>query len=171
MNRFKLQAYVSEFPFLSEINEEIRDGKHRDVEFIRIAKVDTNLLNKTPEYEGATGSMVDISTGEHIHFVLSTGEVLRNAVKTSGQVTHNEAHSDDEWWDGESVLEAIDRQGIADKLSYIVVEAYGYDIRDHYSEGGLNFVIYKSPKGDTIARATEEEKAKALSMVQAEANF
>jgi len=170
MNRFKLQGYVKEFPFLEKINDAILNEESTKIDFIKISKVDENLLNKTPSYEGTTGSMVGIDTGEKIYFVLEDG-MLYDAVTTKGYIRHNEAYEEDECWEGETILEAIDSNQIADCVKYIIVENYGYKIENHYSEGGLSFTIYKVAKNETIKEIIEEIKQKELDLIKAEANF
>lgn len=171
MNRFKVEGYVKEFPFLKEISKKIKGEEYTDIDFIKIARIDENLLNKVPYYSGATGSCVGIDEGEGIYFVLSDGKIISNAVKQSGDITHNEAHADNEYWEGETILEAIYRHNITDNLKYIIVKHYGYIIRNHYTEGGLSFIIYKIGKNEMIQDFINTIKEKEFAKIQAEANF
>lgn len=168
MNRFKLQGYVQEFPFLSQI---IKNADAMDIDFIKIAKVDENLLSKIPSYEGATGSLVGIDTGENIHFILDNNNIIFRAVETKGYVRHNEAHTEDEEWEGETILEGIYKQDIVNRLKCIVVENFGYKINNHHSQGGLNFIIYKVAKNETLQEIIDNVKQKELTLIQAEANI
>lgn len=174
MNKFKFDAMVEEFPFLSQVlkhdrgNNQQRD--HLDCDGISIKRTTRELMEHTPSYQGATGSLVGINDGERFDFVLDDG-IIRNAVHDSGYVTHNEAHQDDEQWNGETVLEAIVKHGVADKLAYIVRLDYGYNVQDHYSQRNYQVVIFKPAKDFTWQELVDEAKAKALAEVQAEANF
>jgi len=168
MNRFKFEAFLQEFPFLKEI---IGKKDANQIDRISVSRFDKDLLEKTPHYEGATGSLVGINEGQEIYFVLTNGGIIMNAVRNEGSCIHNEAYQDNESWDGETVLEAIDRHNVGDRLAYIVWENYGYEIRDHYSEGGLDFTVYKPAKGISIQQIIEEKKASASEQVKAEAEF
>jgi len=168
MNRFKLDAIREEFSCVAYLT---MDKEATDVDSVEVKRVDANLLNTTPSYSGATGSMVGIDEGEKFHFVLEDGTVLEDAVKNEGSCHHNEAHWDNESWTGETVLEAIEKHGVGDTIVLIVQERYGHEIQDHYSIGGLDFIVYKAPKGKTIADYLEEARVKAMETVKAEVNF
>ncbi len=166
MNRFKYQAYVQEFPFLQDlVGDDIPDS-------VRIKRADENLLKVIPEYYCYDGSMGITEMDEKVHFILNDGTFIKDAVKQSGHTSSNYAHSQTEIWDGETVLEAIDRHGVADKIQFIVVESYYLDDW----EGGEReeeyaVIIYKTPKGTTFGAEIEKARAQALAEVRAEADF
>ena len=166
MNRFKLQAYMKEFPFLERIiGDAIPDS-------VRIKRADENLLRFTPRYSRHDGSMGVTKLSEDVHFILQDGSILYDAVRQSGHTSSNYAHSQSRSWEGETVLEAIDRHGVADKLQYIVIEYYYLDdwVGDEYVEE-YTATIYKPPKDTSFGAEIEKAMACALAEVRAEADF
>ena len=166
MNRFKLQAYQKEFPFLQNlIGDEIPDS-------IRVKRVDENLLRVTPQYYYHDGSLGVTEDDEKVHFIFADGSILYDAVNQSGHTSSNYAHTQTREWRGETVLEAIDRHGVADQLQYIVQEVFDLD---DWSGGEYkkehNFTIYKTPKGTSFGAEIEKARAQALAEVRAEADF
>ncbi len=166
MNRFKYQAYVKEFPFLQDIiGDEIPDS-------VRVKRADENLLKVTPRYRCHDGSLGITEADEKVHFVLADGSIIHDAVKQSGHTSSNYAHTQTKEWEGETVLEAIDRHGVAESLAFIVVEYYylddwsGQEYTKEYS-----FTIYKTPKGTTFGEEIEKARAQSLAEVRAEADF
>lgn len=168
MNRFKFNRYLQEFPFVSGVSTRALNAL--DCDSFAVKRITKELLDKTPKYDGATGSLVGIDDGEEIFFVVNG--TLAGPVQTDGSVIHNEAHSDNENWDGETVLEAIDRLKIApDTITHIVSFEYGYEVLDHYSQGNYRLTIYKAPVGFTIADYVKEAIEKADNEVKAECAF
>jgi hypothetical protein len=166
MNRFKYQAYVQEFPFLQElIGDEIPDS-------VRIKRADENLLKIIPTYSLHDGSMGITKLEEKIHFVLTDGTIIMDAVKQKGHTSSNYAHSQERSWDGETVLEAIDRHGVAESLAFIVVDEYYLDdwCGGEYKRE-FSLTIYKTPKNTTFGAEIEKARAQALAEVRAEADF
>ncbi len=166
MNRLKYQAYVQEFPFLQDlIGDNIPDS-------VRIKRADENLLKVIPCYSCHDGSMGITELSEKVHFVLQDGSILYDAVKSNGHTSSNYAHFQERSWDGETVLEAIDRHGVAESLAFIVVEKYflddwnGGEYKREYS-----LSIYKTPKGTSFGEEIEKVRAYALAEVRAEADF
>jgi hypothetical protein len=166
MNRFKLQTYKQEFPFLEGIIGDTNPDS------VRVKRADENLMRVTPQYYYHDGSLGVTEDEEKIHFILSDGSILYDAVNQSGHTSSNYAHTQTKEWQGETVLEAIDRHGVADKLQYIVVEYYylddwsGCEYKKEYS-----FTIYKTPKGTSFGAEIEKARAQALAEVRAEADF
>ena len=166
MNRFKYQAYVKEFPFLQDIiGDKIPDS-------IRVKRADENLLKVVPEYCRYDGSMGTTEMDEKVHFILNDGTFIKDAVKQKGHTSSNYAHTQEQFWEGETVLEAIDRHGVVESLAFIVVEKYylddwsGQEYTKEYS-----FTIYKTPKGTTFGEEIEKARAQSLAEVRAEADF
>ena len=166
MNRFKLQAYCNEFPFLQDlIGDEIPDS-------VRIKRADENLLKVVPRYSCHDGSMGITKMDERVHFIFNDGTIIKNAVEQKGHTSSNYAHSQERSWDGETVLEAIDRHGVAETLQYIIIEHYYLNDWEgcHY-EKEHKFTIYKTPKGTSFGAEIEKARAQALAEVRAEADF
>jgi hypothetical protein len=166
MNRFKLQAYCNEFPFLQDlIGDEIPDS-------VRIKRADENLLKVVPLYHCHDGSMGITKLEEKIHLVLTDGTFIQNTVEQKGHTFSSYAHSQECFWDGETVLEAIDRHGVAESLAFIVVEKY---YLDDWSGGEYkrehSLTLYKTPKNTTFGAEIEKARAQALAEVRAEADF
>ncbi len=166
MNRFKLNAYIQEFPFLRNIiGDSIPDS-------VRIKRADENLLKVVPQYSYHDGSMGITKMDERVHFILNDGTIIENAVEQKGHTSSNYAHSQERSWDSETVLEAIDRHGVAESLAFIVVEKYYLDDwsgQEYTKEYTLT--IYKTPKNTTFGAEIEKARAQALAEVRAEADF
>lgn len=166
MNRFKYQAYVQEFPFLQDIiGDEIPDS-------VRVKRADENLLKVVPRYSCHDGSMGITEMDEKVHFILNDGTFIKDAVKQSGHTSSNYAHSQTKEWEGETVLEAIDRHGVAVSLAFIVVEKYYLDdwSGQEYTKE-YTFTVYKTLKGTSFGAEIEKARAQALAEVRAEADF
>jgi hypothetical protein len=166
MNRFKYQAYVQEFPFLQDlIGDEIPDS-------VRVKRADENLLKVVPKYCYHNGSCGVSKDEDKIHFVLADSTIIEDAVRQNGSESSNYAHSQSREWNGETVLEAIDRHGVAESLAFIVVEEYYLDDwtgSEYYEE--LTVTVYKTPKNTTFEAEIAKAKASALTEVRAEADF
>lgn len=165
MNRL-LQAYMQEFPFLKEIiGDSIPDSVH-------VKRADENLLALTPNYFTHVGSLGETNSWKKVHFVLCDGVIIKDAVKQEEEFSSNYAGDSPYISKGETVLEAIDRHGVAETLKFIVVEKYYYsnwegkELREEYT-----ITIYKPPKDTTFEAEIEKAKAQALSKVRAEADF
>lgn len=166
MNRFKLQAYMKEFPFLQDlIGDEIPDS-------VRIKRADENLLKVIPRYYYHNGSLGVTELSEKVHFVLQDGSILHDAVNGCGHTSSNYAHTQDQYWKGEAVLEAIDRHGVAESLTFIAVEYYYLDdwSGQEYTKE-YTFTVYKTPKNTTFGAEIEKARACALAEVRTEADF
>lgn len=166
MNRFKYQAYVQEFPFLQDlIGDEIPDS-------VRVKRADENLLQFIPTYRCHDGSLGVTEIDERVHFIIADGSIIHDAVKQAGHTSSNYAHTQTKEWEGETVLEAIDRHGVAESLAFIVVEHY---YLDDWSGGEYKreytLTIYKTPKNTTFGEEIEKARAQALAEVRAEADF
>ena len=166
MNRFKLQAYMQEFPFLQDlVGDEIPDS-------VRVKRADENLLKVIPRYSCHDGSMGITELDKKVHFILQDGTIIKNAVEQSGHTSSNYAHSQERSWDGETVLEAIDRHGVAESLAFIVIEHYYLnDWEGCQYEKEHKFTVYKTPKGTSFGAEIEKARAQALAEVRAEADF
>ncbi len=166
MNRFKYQAYQNEFPFLQDlVGDEIPDS-------VRIKRADENLLKVIPRYSCHDGSMGITELNEKVHFVLEDGSILYDAVEQCGRTSSNYAHTQTKEWRGETVLEAIDRHGVAESLAFIIVETYYLnDWEGGHYEKEHEFTIYKTPKNTTFGAEIEKARAQALAEVRAEADF
>ena len=166
MDRFKYQAYMQEFPFLQDIiGDEIPDS-------VRVKRTDENLLKIIPRYYYHDGSMGRTKVEERVHFILADGSILCDTVRQSGHVSSNYAHSQLREWEGETVLEAIDRHGVAENLAFIVQDVFNMDDwegQTYYRSWEI--VIYKTPKGTSFGAEIEKARARALVEVRAEAGF
>lgn len=169
MNRFKLEAFKKEFPFLKDI---LQDKPNR----IFIKRADHNLLKSVPEYYYFDGSMGETKIKETVSFVLK-GKILQNVVQTSYERGSNYAHSQTISEEGESVLEAIYRMQLEGKhnpndIKYIVWEReYLSDWSGSEYEDNYTICIYKPPRKITYADIIKETEEKALLEVQIEADF
>lgn len=166
MNRFKHQAYLQEFPFLQDlIGDEIPDS-------VRVKRADENLLRVTPQYYYHNGSMGRSEMDERVHFILQDGSILHDAVRQCGHTSANYAHTQTKEWEGETVLEAIDRHGVAESLQYIVQGVFDLDDWEGQEyHRSWEIVIYKTPKEVPFGAEIGKARAQALAEVRAEADF
>jgi len=131
--KFEIAAFFERFPFLLA-------STTRGVEHVEVKRVDIGLLECTPKFEGATGAMVDIQDSDEILLLNAAGELLAE-VAQGGRCVHNEAYTDDEELDGETVGEALLRIDPA-AVAYIVRHHTGFEIQDHESVGGNELTVY-----------------------------
>jgi len=165
LNNFKRKALCQEFPFLA--------GKELSAlldkaEELTIKKIDSQLLNSVPQHYARDGSVVGISRGWDVNFVLTDGSVITDAVCQDGEEGSNYAHSDTCYRTGETVLHAIDRHGV--EVNFIVVRHYGIHTEDHYSFGS-RLTVFKPAKGIEISELVEAAYEAASIEVAAESNF
>ncbi len=162
--RYYQEAFVSQFSFLFHGENPVANGWL--VEEVRVSRVDEALLEKTPMYDGATGSRVGIDDNEKIFLFDKEGNLLTE-VEQAGYCRHNESHCDDEEWDGEAVGEALLRVDAKD-VYYVVTVHTGYRIRDHHSVGGYSVTLYKPPKGFSLPEWVKERRRRAAQAISAE---
>lgn len=162
MNRFKINGFFREFPFLATLVEDTSE-----VEEVRVARIDRDFLGKVPQYRGATGSLVGIEDSERIFLLNQNGEVLAEP-RQALSITHTEAYRDDEEEEGETVGEALAYLEDPDTVAYAVCIHTGYRIRDHHSVGGYSVVVYKPPKGFTLKGWVEEQERRAKEILDAQ---
>ena len=167
MNHFKFNALLQEFSLTKIIGRR----NVRDCDGITIKPVTCKIIEGTPHYEGATGSLVNIDNNVEISFILKDGGIIHKAVHNSGYVIHNEAHEDNESWRGETVLEAIHRHNVSATLRYIVRLHDGYKIRNHYSQANYDITIFKSSHSISFSHLIADAKEEAAKQVKAEADF
>jgi hypothetical protein len=166
MNSFKYQAYLQEFPFLQDlIGDEIPDS-------VRVKRADENLLKFIPTNSLHVGSLGRTEVNEKIHLILSNGKVLYNTVVRREEYNSNYSGDTHYFEGGETVLEAIDRHGVAESLAFIVVEYYYLDDwegKEYTKE--YTFTVYKTPKDTTFGAEIKKARACALAEVRVEADF
>lgn len=163
ISQMKYNAFCKEFPFLHHV---ALDGV---CDSIKVKRMTPDFLNSTPRIDGGTGSLVSIEDGEYITIVTPSG-VQVNAVKQSESWIHNEAYTDNESWQGESILDALYRLQ-AEDCTFIVKVSGGYNINDHCSRDNWQATIYKPAKDITIGELIAQAVARAEAQVKAEAAF
>lgn len=163
MRKFFMRSFFEQFSFLTVGEKPVVQVER--VEKVSVSRVGRDFLNRVPQYNGATGSLVDIDDSERIYLFDREGNLLVE-VQQGGYCHHNEAHTDNEEWDGETVGEALLRTDPA-QVHYAVVVHTGYEIRDHFSIGGYSVTVCKPPKGFTLPEWVEEQKHRASEMISA----
>lgn len=164
MNKFQIRAFFSQFPFLTIGDKPIVRNTEK-VEIVAVSRIDKDFLGKEPKYDGATGSLVGIDDSEHIYLLDPDGNLLIE-VKQGGYCHHNEAHTENECWSGETVGEALLRTDPT-QVHYAVVVHTGFEIRDHHSVGGYSVTVYKSPQGFSLPEWVEEQTRRASEQIAA----
>lgn len=189
MDKFQIKAVFDQFPFLSNVVTGEWYGKPDDwcarhnctetdchshptyieldkVEEAFVKRVSPEFLGTRPVYSGATGASVGIEDSTRIFFLDQDGNMLLE-VEQSVSVTHNEAHTDNEHKDNETIGEAILRLEDPSKMVYAVQLETGYEVRDYHSVGGYRVTVYQPPKGFTLKGWVEEQMMRAKAIVEA----
>ncbi len=166
-----------------------------DLEGIKVKRIITDFLNRTPQQSQVTGSLVGIDEGEEILLFTKQGNLI-GAVKPDFDFRSNYAHEDGYFRDGETVLEAISnvklppidfddvfpepseeyvelatRTQLKPVVHFIVSIRFGRNIVDHHSQPDWSATIYKPAKDVDIEDLISQAQEKALAEVQAETNF
>ncbi len=164
MNQFKFEAFLVEFPFIGELiqNSEFLDG-------IRVAPATRELLSTIPTRNTYSGSRSSVDEWTRVHFVLGDGSILQGAVEVS--CVFQDAARDTEYRDGDSILEAIYRHKVADRLTYILWEEGGYARYDFDSLPNFKATVYKPSREFTWEEIIAEVKASAMEEVRKESDF
>lgn len=136
-SKFEINAFFEKFSFILKGAKPLVEDKTK-VEDVSIEKFSESLMTKEPCYDGATGALVGIDDDENYHLINEKGEVFYT-VKQNVHVIHNEAHCDNESYDGETVGEAILQAGVP---MWVVCIHTGYDVVDHHSVGGHSVKVY-----------------------------
>jgi hypothetical protein len=168
MDRFKIEAFLNEFWWLNCSEGDYQPLVEADsVEKVAVSRINEDFLSRTPKYDGGTGNLVDIADSERILLCDRHG-FLVGEVAQGGYCRHNEAHQDDECWEGETVGEALSRLKDSDEVFFAVLIHTGYEIRNHHSVGGYRVVVYKPPKGFSLKGWVDEKRRQAAQMLQSE---
>lgn len=175
MNKFEIEVFIREFPFLEQIDGINEYISSRNIT-IKIRQADENILSMIPEdffHIGALGrtiSRTEIWT--RVHLVYAFNQVLFDAVRSSvskynGSIVEQTA--------GESILEAVDEYSVdysPDTLEYIVVEKRHFEKwKGNVETDKYNITIYKAPRDEKISDYIAAAKSKALIKVRAETDF
>lgn len=164
MNRFRLQAYQQEFPFLKEIIGDTIPG------WIKIARVDERLLGFVPRHEIKKIGLGKIEKEDRVFFVLTNGTLIADAAKQAGKLIINMVPHEE--WEEETVLDGIYRLEVAETLQYIVIVTSARSEWDKIlNTNDIEVAIYKPAKDITFAAEIAAVKAKVLEEIRAEANF
>ncbi len=176
MNRFRAQALVKEFPVLKEVVEnQVGKSEKEDVlnyfveaKNVTIGRIGKELLLSIPYNKEITGSIVGIDEGRSIWLVFRDADSYRfSQVKTKHDYSSNYAYQDSYSTEGETVIEAIDREGIPD---YIYAIDYGIETINHYSQG-FEITLYKPAKDIAISQLILQLRKQAREEIEAEGNF
>lgn len=171
MNRFKTKAFLNEFPFISEFLPE--GVEIFTLDSIKIQRVDENLLIKKPSTNDWDGSMGSSNDYENVSFILYDGTILKNCVSQEGKSGSNYAHSSTTDYDGETILEAIDREvDKPDEIRYVIIFSHDYSNWEGSDYRNKNRItIYKVPKDKKFSDFIKEAQQKAVAEVNTESNF
>lgn len=160
MNHFRSQSIIRQFP---EVVPLLIFGSRqwRDCEACTVTRATRDLLLSVPQHTTQDGSCVDINERTDVHFVLSNGTVINNAVYQEETFRSHAAHAETHHREGESIVAAIARHGVADTLAYIVRAHYGYEVVDHYSTRTWRAEIIRPAKGFTWGTIEAEQQERA----------
>jgi len=140
MNRFKIKAFYDKYSAAVRcVGGDVGVEATENVAVRDLA----NILDHTPEHYVATGSLVDVDDSEKMFLLDATGETV-GYVKHAFRAQHNEAHCDNEFRNGETVGETVDRVLRGDgTVNAVVGVRTGHRIRNHHSVGGFDVVWYR----------------------------
>jgi len=174
METMKLESYMEEFPFLRSTRDCTFTELNDKVEYltIQIKRLDAEILEQIPTVYYWNGSAGVTEEEEIIDFISKAGETIENAVKSSGESGSNYAHSSTSSWCGQSIIDAIYEQKVADDIKYVVMYKDSY--RSWDSSGDCNYVeiiIYKLPKNVTIKELIKHKKQQIIEKIKGQTNF
>ncbi len=169
MSLFQVDVFKKQFSFLG--ND--LDGQGAlvpdwdEVEEVKVSRISPEFLDNTPRYQGATGSLVSIEDNKQI-FLLNKQGVVLTEVRQKVDITHHEAHFENEEEEGETVGEAIFSLEDPKEVIYALCIHTGYVVHDHRSVGGFTVKLYKPPKGFSLTKWVEKQLDKAEALISAE---
>ena len=151
MNTFEFNAFITRFPALEIALQTkhatcqrewvaIRDPSN--CEGIFVETFNEYFLADTPTHNSHSGSMVSINRKETIYLVLTDGSVVADAVRQRGDHGSNYAHEGTHHSPGETVLEAIVRQGLTDRVHSAIKVQSGFRVEDHHSTPAYSATVY-----------------------------
>lgn len=117
------------------------------------------------------GSLTHTDDEQVVHFILDDLSIIMDAVTPKRSQGSDNSWSEQE---GETILEAIYRHNVAERLKYVVMTHIGYDKvhEDFYrSTDKWNAKIYKLPKHTTISAEITKAIQKEREKVHVEADF
>ncbi len=169
MNRFRMEAFMKEFPALQKFveREKLDLDELRD---IRVSRLDEVFLSSRPFIRRVTGSLVDIFEGNKVFLVTRGEEFLE--VEGDYSFRSNYAHEEPYDKEGHTVLEDIDEVGVENlnpNLPIIELEV-GLETVNHHSRG-FKIILWKPSKRISLTDLIKTAKEKALAEVKAEAEF
>jgi len=173
MNRFKKQAFFKEFPFLGSLkgfDTETLSGEELDS--LKVSRFDEETLERVPSSYYWDGSLGVTDNWQRVDLVLKDGSVIHDAVQTQGKSGSNYAYTQTQTWEGETILEAIDRHGVADSLAYVVLLAH--ELNDWEGSRYVHshkVTVFKPARGVSVNALIDAARSRALREVQAECNF
>lgn len=168
MNRFKFEAFLKEFPFLKEILEE-KKRDYQQVDSIRVARIDENLLLRTLEEYHYDGSAGETYNWEELWAVLPDGTVQVVPTQDECSSDSNYAHSQPRHEEGQPIIEAL--VGL-EETHYLVLlerELENWPGREYVNE--FNVTIYKPSRSTSLSKEIEKARRKATIEVKAGVDF
>ena len=157
MNKFKLEAFKREFPFLRELD------LGRDPE-IRIERLDVRWLGRRAENRSRETDSVSYSEVDEVYLVIEGGCIKLEIARIGSRSA----------WDGESLLEALSRwaDGDINSVAFVIWNRWFYDHTEPSEARWSNeWTILKLERGVTLAQRIAEAEAKAEAEVRREVAF
>lgn len=164
MSRYKIEAFFREFPFLIAGDQPLVDQGR--VEEVAVKRIDRNFLETTPYRKRIEMSLVKIDESQRVLLLDRDGvlaEVRQSRYDRSTIGRHREESKI-----GETVGDALARIPNADAIAYAVVITTGHRIEHNESRGGYSVLVYKPPRGFTLAGWVGEQHKRAEELIKAE---
>lgn len=164
MNRFKLEAMVEEFPFLTKLGA-CDTENYADLE-IKVKRWTPELMAIVPEHSGHRSSAGDSTDADLFFAVLQNEEVAE--LETAGYWSYGSQHEPDRQDSAGSLLEQV--ADYAGALAFLVRVQYAMcDWRE--SDPSTYITVYKPAKDVTVASLFEKAREKARREVEIETAF
>lgn len=165
MDVFRLDAYISEFPFLVELLPE------SEVDSIQVKRWDSAVLKLVPQEFEFTGSLVDISRRDR--WYARTDEGLVEFGQAAYDFRSNYAYAEPESRPGYTLLDSLSKKFDEKHLPDLLVNiAHTYDAtRGRRTQDSTCITIYKPARGVELIWLLKQARAEAAAQVAAECDF
>lgn len=158
ISKFRMEAFVSEFPFLTTVLE-LMDGKSLNA--ICVKRMDERLLLSTPSYDEVCGNSTSSFWGDEYVFLIRPNEVVEHRDFKFYWTDNNHESGHEK---GRPIIESM--SGLETHLAIVTNDYNNYG----HVQAGRTLTIYKVGKGMNIASLIASAKARTLAKVKAEAD-
>lgn len=159
--RYQIQAFQRQFPAIFSAQSEIIAREVTDVEVSRVTSL---LLGRRPHAETASGNLINRGDVERYFLLAEDWRILGEVVQEREDWTPRGTDTQG----GETIGEAIVRLGVAALVAYVVRTARYYSDQPGDPEDSYSVMLYKPPRGWTIAGWVAEQERRASTALAAQ---